>query len=171
MSPPRTTSSRRAADRKGKELQRLAAAWLRELGCLVEVAHKGVAWIPKKAKLGAPPQAGPPKPQERVPISTRHDLFGLWDLALVWPDGRRGYAQVTTADHVSHKRVAIITSGFPCTAEDMVLGYEGGRGRSFRVLRGPGFKLGKERLTVLTYGAGRVPAFVEEGEDGGPADA
>ena len=118
---------------KGRRLVQLARKILEAQGCWVEVAQNAVRWIPKKA-----PGTG------LMPISVHHDFFSVWDLIAIWPDGTRHFYQVTTMPEVSHRRKKIAESGFPATGLDAILGYHGGRGRSFRVFYGPGFETWEE---------------------------
>ena len=127
-------TSRKGTAAKGRRLQRMAKAYYESLGARVEIARNGVLWLPSKTGGG------------RFPISQRHDYFGLWDLLLAWPDGRRGFVQVTTYDGTRERRTKILDAKFPATGEDTILGYEGQK--TFRVLRGPGFTLTSERVKV-----------------------
>lgn len=104
-------------------------------GCLVETAVNVVRWI-------APKEPGGP----RMPISTRHDFFGVWDAIVIDatkpPVRTTFFIQVTSVENMSARRRKILDSGFPCGRADLVMGYRGG-GR-FRVLRGPTFELEAE---------------------------
>lgn len=117
---------KRSTTAKGHAAMAMAARFFEARGEIIEKAYSVVTWIPKGAA--------------RVPISRRHDFFGVWDAIVVPTDdiGRRVYfVQVTEISNVSHRREKILASGFPCTPNDLLMGY---RGRGvFRVLRGPRF--------------------------------
>ena len=110
---------------KGRRLVQLAKAFLEARGCVVEVAANQIRWWKN--------------PQGRmIPRSVHHDLFGVWDLLAV-SQAERAFYQVTTLSEVSHRREKILASGFPADPRDAILAWVGGRGRHFRVLRGPDF--------------------------------
>ena len=118
------------AEAKGRRLQHLARDYFLSLGCRVEVAPKVAFWM-KDKKTG-----------KWIALSKRHDYLGLWDLLIVYPDGTRAFAQVTTLNHVATKRAKILESKFPASEHDTILGHEGVR--RFRVLQGPEFLTGKD---------------------------
>lgn len=107
---------------KGKRLVKLAKTLLEAQGALVETAPLQVKW------LGA-----------NRPVMLSGDYFDIWDLIAVYPDGRRGFVQVTTWNHATDRRNKILGAGFFCTEHDLILGYMEGQGRHFRVLVGPDF--------------------------------
>lgn len=123
---------KRAAEAKGRRLQYLARDYFVSLGARVCIAWKLTHWFPKPGGGGM------------FAIQVRHDFYGLWDLIVCWPDGRRGFVQVTTLNNVAAKRTAILLERFPATAQDMIVGHE--YGRTFRLLRGPAFVTGKEQV-------------------------
>lgn len=131
--PRRATRSRQYNQQKGRRLQLLAKAFYADQGYHVEVAHNKVLWIPDKAT------------GKRRPISLSHDYFGCWDL-MVCSAGARFFVQVCTLSDSSTRRNKILASRFPCTERDAILAHE--RGRVFRLLRGPLFALGQERVKV-----------------------
>jgi len=126
---------------KGKRLENLAKEWLETKGFLVQLCPNQVVWVPDKKR---PPKIIRGRPvYPRIPVAVAKDFFSIWDGCYVDPDGRaqrRGYFQVTVWAKVSEKRKDILASKFPCNAHDMILGYVEGRGRHFRVLRGPWFE-------------------------------
>lgn len=133
MTPdPAAKTKRLNASAKGRKLVQLAKAILEAQGCRVEVAANQVRWIPRKTGPGM------------TPISVHHDFFEVWDLLAVFPKRRRrlvrAFFQVTTLPEASRRREKIIASDFPVMPEDAILAWVGGRGRHFRVLRGPAFE-------------------------------
>ncbi len=127
---------------KGRAIERLAKAELERRGCLVHLAPNSSRWV--EAKAG---------PLERIPVSIKGDIFGLFDcIAVAGPV--RAFVQVTTRGEVSTKRNKIVASGFPCTRDDLILGYAVVPGgdrrlrRHFFVFRGPGFEGPGERWCV-----------------------
>lgn len=136
-SPSERRKARKRAEATGRRLQLLARDYFLSQGMRVEIAQKKMLTFPNKSKPGT-----------FIHISKKHDYFGLWDLVVVGPggEGARFFVQVTTLNNVAAKRTAILESGFPATGYDLVLGHEGGR--RFRVLRGPEFVTGEERIEV-----------------------
>jgi hypothetical protein len=135
-------SKRRSAHAKGLRLQRLARECLEAEGWLVEAAQNAVVWVQDKRRTAI--SIAGMKPALR-PISIHHDIFGLWDLIAVHevlnPRHRNiALIQVTVLEHISERRRTIIKSGFPCSTDDMLLGWKGGHDRHFRVFRGPAFE-------------------------------
>lgn len=130
---------------KGRRLQTIAKKALEARGYRVEVAQNVVRWIPDKRAFGPKRLVG----SGLKPISTHHDLFGLWDLLFCGygsaknPDGESreeiilGLAQVTTLENLSHRRKKILADGFPLTRHCWILAYVGGRGAHFRLYRSP----------------------------------
>lgn len=124
---------------KGKRLVRLAKALFESKGAWVESAPLQSKFIGggKVANLAG-------------------DYFGCWDLIVVWTDGRRGFVQVTTWNHITDRRKKIYNKEFPCTKEDYLLGYLDGE-RTFRVLFGPDFPtahsehwpIAEEEVTIM----------------------
>lgn len=106
----------------GKRLVRLAKDLFEERGACVETA-------PQQSKFA-----------KGMTFNIAGDYFGIWDLIVVWKDGRRGFVQVTTWNHATDRRNKILDKLFPCTEHDRILGYVEGNGRHFRVLTGPDFK-------------------------------
>lgn len=143
---------RRAADAKGKRLELAIKAHLEAEGWLVETAPKVTVWI-WNPKLGA-----------KVPISTRHDFFGVWDGVAVRQDARRFY-QVTTVNNVAHKRRKIQLSYFPTRAADRIYAYVG-RPKRWRVFTGPDFAMPGQPFVCS------VPKNIRRAEraEGDPAD-
>ena len=115
---------------KGRRLQTIAKKALEADGYRVEVAQNVVRWIPVAKDQHKP------SPELR-PISTHHDLFGIWDLLWCRADGVLGVAQVTTLENLSHRRKKIVADGFPLTKHCWILAYVGGRGAHFRLYRPP----------------------------------
>ena len=124
---------RKGTTAKGQRLVRLARAAFEARGALVETAPNVVQWIPRKPGPGYPPL---PAGQTLRPISTRHDLYGVWDAICVTRDGARFFVQVTVAGELAHRRAKILASGFPHTALDCIAAYYQGRNRHFRLYRG-----------------------------------
>jgi len=108
--------------RKGRELVQIFKKLLEAQGALVEAAPQQVVWIGRNK-----------------PIAKANDYFGLWDLVVVHPEGRRYFVQVTTEAHLSDRRKKIIDAKFPCTSCDLIVGHRSGS--AFRVLFGPEFKI------------------------------
>lgn len=115
--------------KKGGTIQRLAKQALEAQGARVELARASVIWIKNKAKPFLPAR----------PISTAVDIFGIWDAIAVWDQDHRSFYQMTVVDGVSARRKKIVESGFPVSPNDAILAFVGGRGRHFRVYRGPTF--------------------------------
>lgn len=137
------------ASAKGKRVEDLARWLFESKGYLVETAPKMVQWLPQRDTAGKIIE-GP-----RVPRSTRHDLFGIWDLCIVDPViGRVQFVQVTEPTNLAAHRKKILASEWPSTrSDDLLLSYAG---RSlFRVYPGP---------TYATEGAPlRVPPQPKKG--------
>lgn len=129
---------RRAADAKGKRLELQIRAYLESRGWLVETAPKVLVWAYVPAK-GA-----------KVPMSRRHDFFGVWDGVAVtidpFHDGERIFYQVTTLAHVARKRNNIAASPFPTGTHDRIYAYVGRSGK-WRVFYGPDFAMPGEAFT------------------------
>jgi hypothetical protein len=135
-SPKERKLARKNTARKGRARQLLVRDYFKGQGYAVEIANAKVFWIPNPNPAGKP---------ARIPITKHHDFFGLWDLFVVG-HGKRFLVQVGSFSDVSTKRSAILDAGFPATAEDCIFGHE--IGRKFRVLRGPLFETGSERIEV-----------------------
>jgi hypothetical protein len=114
---------------RGRRLQLLARDYYVALGCWVEVAPKVAFWMKDKAG-------------KWIALSKRHDYLGLWDLLIVYPDGTRAFAQVTTLNNVAARRQKVLDSGFPVSEHDTILGHESVR--MFRILQGPEFLTAKD---------------------------
>lgn len=134
-----TTAHQRTAQ-KGYRHMAMARRLLAARGALIETAYNAVRFVPIEGQPG-----------KLRPMSTRHDLYGVWDAVCVEIRQKESktsvviselvrmtyFVQVTSAGNISARRKKIHASAFPCTPEDMLLGY---RGRGiFRVLRGPRF--------------------------------
>lgn len=133
--PTPAQKKRRAAEAKGKRLELTIRAWLESQGWRVETAPKVTVWIWNPGK------------NAKVPISVRHDFFGVWDgIAVDEQSARRGFYQVTTVSHIAHKRRKIEDAGFPATLYDTIFAYAG-RPARWRILRGPDFKMPGEAIT------------------------
>ena len=79
------------------------------------------------------------KTHRRVPRSVHHDMFGCFDILAVSPSGsRRRLIQVTTLQNLAAHRVKILAAG-RWHKDDAILAWVPGRGRHFRVFRGPEF--------------------------------
>ena len=136
---------------KGTRLEGLAKRALEAQGALVEPAPRRVFWSPERgfgtvvggptASTNVQPDGQGEPPGQRFPgyrpRAMRSDFFSLWDLLAVWPDGTRVFYQVTTPDHLSHRRRKILAAKFPVTPVDAILVFHGGRGRHFRMYRSP----------------------------------
>jgi len=129
----RKLSTKRNNELLGRKLQLLARDYYLSLGCRVDVAEKKVRWFPD------------PTTGRVIPRTFDHDFFGCWDLIVV-QGPRRFFVQVTTLAHVSNKRARIASEKFPASKHDVILGWE--KGRVFRVLRGPEFVIGEDRIAV-----------------------
>ena len=160
---------------KGQRLQLLAKRALEAVGWRVELARPRIVWIPQDGRSGeagggryrvplrrasrAPAAAASGVPAVHAagrlrPISVGEDLFGVFDGVAVRPrafDPFRGvcFFQVTDVANVSHRRAKMLAAEFPAGGSDLLLGFVGGRGRHFRVLRGPTFEwVGGEILAI-----------------------
>lgn len=122
----------RAAEAKGKRLERTIKAWLESQGWLVETAPKVVVWkfVPAQGC--------------KVPMVKRHDLFGVWD-GIALSESCRAFYQVTTLTNVARKRTKIERSGVPASFVDAIYAYVGRPGK-WRVLRGPDFAMPGETM-------------------------
>lgn len=126
------------ATAKGAQLQRIAKAILESMGARVEMAQNVVRWIKRRPNFGGRSGMEAPK---LSPISTHHDLFGVFDLLVIWPEGGRNFYQVTVLEEVSRRRRKILDLyPEPLFSGDAILGWKGGRDRHFRVFRGPTFE-------------------------------
>ena len=128
IGPPRRSARQRATE-KGAELERKARRMYEATGHIVETAPKVVVWMP-----------GPTPTSPRVPRSTRHDLFGLWDLIAVTLTGRVAFVQVTDLSNKAAHRKKILETEWPQSQEykdDVILCWAG-KG-IFRVFLGPDF--------------------------------
>jgi hypothetical protein len=146
MTAEKKTAARQRSTAKGHAAVAMAKRFFEArsrpgLPVLIETAPNVVIWIPvQKGNFAGP----------KIPRSTRHDFFGVWDLLVVEPYRMASslvpaghvtravyFVQVTETSNLSHRKAKILASGFPCSEEDLVMGY---RGRGvFRVLRGPRF--------------------------------
>lgn len=126
---------------KGRKLVQLARHYLEAQGCLVEVAANVVRWVPGKvSQAHRIPGDRASNPKGLVPISIHHDLFGLWDLIVLWPAGMRCFYQITVADGLRARRKKILIANFPLAAWDRIACYYPGRNRHFRLYGPPGFE-------------------------------
>ena len=144
-----------SATAKGRTLQNHARKCFEAQGARVETARNVVRWIPRgpeadRIRVDAKGRCVSCHSQAlMIPQSVAHDFFEIWDGVAVWgwaddqnngeTRRRHSWYQVTTLDHLAHRRAKILTSGFPTTSDDMILAWVGGRGRHFRVFRGPLF--------------------------------
>lgn len=138
MTAARPGTHRWNAAAKGRRIQALARKILERDGWLVETAPNVVRWIRRRQRAGEVGADG------LKPVSLRHDLWGVWDFACVaardmGPGRAVAFVQVTTLHGVADRRRKILASGFPVTADDIILGYVSGRSRHFRCFRGPIF--------------------------------
>lgn len=132
-----TQTARQKSVAKGRYIMKIARRLFESQGAMVEVARNHVRFFPKKSGPGL------------FPLSMRHDFFGVWDAIVVFKPGngrrvgaQRIFIQVTDVGNMAHRKEKILSSGFPVSAHDLLLGY---RGRSkFRVLRGPEFNSAEE---------------------------
>ena len=147
------------------ELARPRIVWIPQDGRSGE-AGGGRYRVPLRRASRAPAAAASGVPAVHAagrlrPISVGEDLFGVFDgVAVAEPDippGLTGYSreryvcffQVTDVANVSHRRAKLLASRFPADGSDVLLGFVGGRGRQFRVLRGPMFEWrGGETLAI-----------------------
>lgn len=112
---------------KGRRIARMAADLLRARDYLVEMASPILRWW--KAPDG-----------RLVPLTVKHDFFGVWDLMAQSPRGRIRCFQVTTPDHLAHRRAHILDSPWRSSPADAILVWHGGRGNQyFAVWPGPDF--------------------------------
>jgi hypothetical protein len=123
--------AKRAANAKGKRIEKMAVELFRSQGYLVQRAARQYRWLPNGSG-GV------------FPRMMEADFFEVWDLMLV-KGQRRCFAQITVLGEVSHKRTKIRLSKFPVGQHDMILGYEG-RGK-WRKLIGPEFLMPGETIT------------------------
>lgn len=121
---------KRSTTAKGHAAMDMAKRIFAARRALVETAPNVVLWIPDPKHFG-----------KRMPISRRHDFWGVWDAIVVEEDPERRhtyFVQVTAVGDMGRRRHKILDSHFPCTVGDLLMGY---RGRGvFRVLRGPLFE-------------------------------
>lgn len=112
---------------KGRRIARKAVELLQARDYLVEMASPVLKWW--KTRDG-----------RLVPLSVKHDYFGLWDLIAQSPRGRLHCFQVTTPDHLAHRRARILESPWRPSSADAILVWHGGRGKQyFAVWPGPTF--------------------------------
>ncbi|SRR6266404_7398771 len=122
---------------KGGRWQRKLKETLVAAGAQVEIAQKAVRWIPHQPWMTSPRPSG----KGLVPITMKHDFFGLFDLIVAWPDGRLELWQVTDHANASHRRRKMLAGGFPMTPACVLATYK--PRQPFTVFRGPMFADGK----------------------------
>lgn len=82
-----------STDKKGRLYVNEVVKILIRMGCTCETAVKKAVWVRNK------------KTGKMMVITLAHDFFGCWDIIYKLPDGRTGWAQVTTIDNLSsHKQ-------------------------------------------------------------------